>query len=225
MHIEDPQFRSLLSDSTSRIQLWEKVMRATHVKTMAEVGVWKGEFAQNLLEQCEFIERYYMIDPWAHLPDWNKPWNMTTEEFMAVYDEAMLRTDFASSRRVVLRGRTKEVIQGIPDQSLDFAYIDGDHTLRGITIDLLTLLPKVKENGLIGGDDFINDRPHHDVQFEPTLVCPFSIYFAEAMDLPMLALPFDQFLIQKRTGASFTFTDLTGHYGDISLGRKLAGGK
>jgi hypothetical protein len=111
------------------------------------------------------------------------------------------------------------VIDDIEDGSLDFAYIDGDHTLRGITIDLFKVLPKIKDGGLIGGDDFTNTPWQHGIRFEPTLVCPFSVYFAEAFDLPIVALPFEQFLIQKRTNASFTFIDTTKSYSDISLNR------
>jgi len=219
MNIEEPQFQDMVSGSTSRLQLWHRILRAANVKMMAEIGVWKGDFAKQMLEQCEFIDRYYMIDPWANLPDWNKPFNVVQTVFDDVYDEAMSKTKFASSKTVILRGRTKEVIDDIPDCSLDFAYIDGDHTLRGITIDLMKLLPKVKEYGLIGGDDFTNNPWQHDVRFEPTLVCPYSIYFAEAMDLPIIALPFSQFLIQKRVGGSFSFIDTTGNYKDISLNK------
>lgn len=187
---------------------------------MLEVGVWKGEYAKEILEQCDSIQRYYMIDPWANLPDWNKPGNASPEVFEEVYKLAMKETDFASSKRVVLRGRTKEVVATIPNNSLDFAYIDGDHTLRGITIDLIKLLPKLKEGGLIGGDDFTATPWQHDVQYEPTLVCPFSIYFAEAMDLPIVALPLNQFVLQKRNKSSFVFIDTTGKHTNISL-RKL----
>jgi hypothetical protein len=190
---------------------------------MVEVGVWKGDFAKQVLEQCEFIDQYYMIDPWTNLADWNKPLNVNRGEFDSVYAEAMEKTAFASKKIVVLRGRTKEVIDRIEDKSIDFAYIDGDHTLRGITIDLIKLLPKVKEFGFIGGDDFINNPWHHDVRFEPTLVCPFSIYFAEATNLPIVALPFNQFLIQKRPDSSFSFIDTTGNYSDISLNKLPAG--
>jgi len=186
---------------------------------MLEVGVWRGEYAKQILEQCEFIKRYYMIDPWATLPDWNKPFNVSPEVFEEVYEEAMTKTDFASSRRVVLRGRTKEVIATIPDNSLDFAYIDGDHTLRGITVDLINILPKVHEGGLIGGDDFTDTPWQHDIRYEPTLVCPFSIYFAEAIDVPIVALPFNQFVLQKRNKSSFTFIDTTGNHSNISLNK------
>jgi len=219
MNIEEPQFHQLVSGSTSRIQLWERVLRATNVETMLEVGVWKGEFAQQILTQCRFLQKYYMIDPWANLPDWNKPFNVAPEAFEGVYEEAMTKTQFASSKRVVLRGRTKEVIGTIPDNSLDFAYIDGDHTLRGITVDLIRILPKIKESGLIGGDDFTNTPWQHNPRYEPTLVCPFSIYFAEAMDLPIVAMPFNQFVIQKRHKSSFAFIDTTGKYSNISLNK------
>lgn len=219
MHIEEPQFHHLVSSAGSRIHLWDRILRTTNVETMLEVGVWKGEFAAQILAQCEFIQRYYMIDPWANLPDWNKPFNVSPEVFDEIYEEAMTRTEFASSKRVVLRGRTKEVVATIPDNSLDFAYIDGDHTLRGITVDLINIFPKVNEGGLIGGDDFIDTPWQHDMRYEPTLVCPFSIYFAEAMDLPIVALPFDQFVLQKRTASSFAFIDTTSKYSNISLNR------
>jgi hypothetical protein len=219
MDIEDSSFLDSLSGSTSRFDLWREVLNATNVQTMVEVGVWKGDFAREILEHCEKLEKYYMIDPWATLPDWNKPFNVDTKMFEEVYAEAMKKVAFASEKVIVLRGRTKEVIEKIPEESLDFAYIDGDHTLRGITIDLIRLLPKIKKNGLIAGDDFTPNPWQHDIRFEPTLVCPFSIYFAEAMNLPILALPFNQFLIQKKSNSSFSFVDHTGKYGDLSLNK------
>jgi hypothetical protein len=160
-----------------------------------------------------------MIDPWAYLPDWNKPFNVDMQTFDNIFAEAMSQTEFAADKRIVLRGKTKEMIQHIADESLDFAYIDGDHTLRGITIDLITLLPKIKPNGLIGGDDFTNTPWQHSFEFEPTLVCPFSIYFAEAMNMPIMALPSNQFLIQKKVDSRFSFIDMTGNYKDISLNK------
>jgi len=219
MDIEDTSFFDMVSGTKSRFELWRKVLNTTRAKTIVEIGVWKGDFAKDVLEQCETIEKYYMIDPWATLPDWNKPFNVDTEVFEDVYKEAMNKVGFASEKVVVLRGRTKEVIEKIPNGSLDFAYIDGDHTLRGITTDLIKLFPKMKENGFIAGDDFTPNPWQHDIRFEPTLVCPFSIYFAEAMNVPIIALPFNQFLIQKKTNSTFSFVDHTGTYSDISLNK------
>jgi Methyltransferase domain len=219
MNIDDQKIRDLAAGSASRLQLWEQLVKAIDAKVVAEVGVWKGEYAEFMLKQCAGIERYYMIDPWATLPDWNKPLNVETRQFEEVYAEAIAKTAFAAPKLVVLRGRTKEVIDAIPDGSLDFAYIDGDHTLRGITIDLIKLLPKIRQGGFIGGDDFTTSPWQHDLGFEPTLVCPFSIYFAEAMNVPIVGLPFNQFLIQKKSETAFSFVDFTGKYSDISLNK------
>lgn len=219
MNLEDSPLLKLADGAASRLDLWVKLLKAAKVRTVLEVGVWRGDFAKHLLQECESIEKYYMIDPWANLPDWNKPCNTTPEVFEDAYKEVVQKTAFASSKVVILRGRTKEVIGSIPDESLDFAYIDGDHTLRGITIDLIKVLPKVKEGGLIGGDDFASDPWQHSARFEPTLVCPFTVFFAEAMDLPVVGLPFEQFLMQKRSAARFSFTDLTGDYKNLSLNK------
>lgn len=222
MQINEFDIRGLASTSTSRLQLWNRVLTAANVMTMAEIGVWKGEFATQILEQCAFVRRYYLIDPWATLPDWNKPFNVEPQKFDEIYAEAIKNTAFAADKTVVLRGRTKEVVDQIPDDSLDFAYIDGDHTLRGITIDLISLLPKIKLGGLIGGDDFSKTPWQHGVDFEPTLVCPLSIYFAEAMSFPFFALPFNQFLMQKTSSGAFSYIDTTGNYADVSLNKLAA---
>lgn len=210
-----------LSGAISRFELWETFLKSQNVRVMAEIGVWKGDFAAEVLQSSPCIEIYYMVDPWASLPDWNKPFNVSPEIFNEIYKEMEEKTAFAAHRCKILRGRTKDVIDAIPDESLDFAYIDGDHTLRGITIDLIKIWPKIKKGGFVGGDDFTTTPWQHDLKFEPTLVCPFSIYFAEAMNVPIIALEHGQFLIQKDTSVGFSFLDSTGQYSDLSLNKLL----
>jgi hypothetical protein len=165
-----------------------------------------------------------MIDPWHHLDDWNKPANVASKTFEAIRLEAMARTEFASARRRVLRGTTLEVVEAVDDGALDFAYVDGDHTLKGIGTDLISLLPKMRVGGFIGGDDFCPSIWQHGSEFEPTLVFPFAVHFALAVRASIFALPFDQFLISlpsvPRAGAG-TFVDLTGRYGSLDLLRQL----
>jgi hypothetical protein len=201
----------LFEGSQDRVQGWTAFLKATRPRRVAEVGVWQGEFAEAVLRECDFIETYYLIDPWKHLADWNKPYNVTNEQFEEVYREALARTEFAKERRVVLRGRTREVAGQLADDSLDFIYIDGDHTLRGITLDLLLLFSKVRQSGFIGGDDFSTAQWVHGAGYEPNAVFPFAVYFAEAMNSPIRALPFDQFLLQ-RAQTGFTFIDPSGKY-------------
>ena len=211
------ELQTLVKRAKSREEFWAAFLQAVDARVMVEVGVYKGDFAAEMLRKVDGIEKYYLLDPWRHLPDWNKPANEKDAVFEECYREAMDKTAFAAEKRVVLRGKTTEVIQQIPEGSLDFAYIDGDHTLKGITIDLVRVYSGVHEGGWIGGDDFCNSIWQHSTAFEPTLVFPFVLYFAEAVSVPLFALPWNQFLLHKNPAAGFSFTDFTGNYKDSGL--------
>jgi len=160
-----------------------------------------------------------MLDPWRHLDDWNKPSNNDQPKFDEIYAQAMARTDFVRERRIVLRGKTTEMIDEIPDQSLDIAYVDGDHTLRGIAIDLIRTYPKVRPGGILGGDDCTATIWQHEEKFEPTLVWPFAAHFAEGQGAPIVILPYNQFAIIKpsKSGNDFRIIDTTQNYGERAL--------
>ena len=211
-----------MSSSQSRVDFWVEFIRRAQIQRIVEIGVYEGDFASALLQRCESITRYYMLDPWRHLDNWNKPANRDDVRFERFFQEAKAKTDFARARRVILRGKTTEVIDQISDGELDFAYIDGDHTLRGIAIDLIRVYSKVRCGGFLGGDDFSPTMWQHRTSFEPTLVFPFAVYFAEAVGATIYALPNLQFCLQKNENPRFSFVDLTGQYGDLSLRSQLA---
>lgn len=210
-----------LLKTESRLELWREFIKSMGCRSVVEVGVWKGAFSEEVLRECGSIESYHMIDPWATLPDWNKPYNVDSKQFDDIYSEAMQATEFAAEKRIVHRGKTSDVASEIEDGSIDYAYVDGDHTLRGITIDLTLILPKVRPGGYLTGDDFTNTAWQHDARYEPTLVCPYAVYFAEAHGLPIVALPHSQFLIHNTPEAGFSFTDKTGDYSDVSIAALL----
>ncbi len=83
----------------------------------------------------------------------------------------------------------------------------------------------MKPGGFIGGDDFAPSVWGHSDRYEPTLVFPLAVYFAEAVGAPICALPFDQFLIQRPNtnglAHGFVFIDPEGRYGDTSIGGQL----
>lgn len=217
MNTSEQIIRESIDQSNSRLNLWIHFLQATKVKHMVELGVYRGDFASQILKECGSIETYYMLDPWRHLDNWNKPANENNDTFEKFLSETKLKTDFAAEKRIILQGTTTEVVDKILDAELDFAYIDGDHTLKGITIDLIRLFPKIRIGGCIGGDDFSRTVWQHATTFEPTLVFPFAVYFAEAVGARIYALPNSQFLIEKDNIQSFSFVDLTGNYGDVSL--------
>lgn len=209
--------RAAAAGVPDRFALWTRIIRSAGVRTMAEIGVRRGAFAAAILEACPSIERYWLVDPWRELSDWNKPMNGPADVHEECYRETVRVTAPYANRCTFLRGTTLEVADRIPDGSIDLVYIDGDHTLRGIVIDLIRLWPKVRAGGIMGGDDFTPSIWQHSDRYEPSLVCPYARHFAEAIGAPMLAPGHDQFLIHKDGGGSYRLVDPAGRYANTDL--------
>jgi len=199
--------------SADRFDLWSRLVHAFGSRQLCEIGVLEGAFAHALLSGAPHIERYYLVDPWRYLDGWNKPSNRSDAAFEEVYQRMLARTRPFAAKTVVLRDVSRMALKAIPDESLDFAYVDGDHTLRGICIDLVNLLPKVRRGGVIGGDDFTKNIWQHGMHYSPTEVFPFALYFAEAHGLKFVTLPFNQFCIVNDPEGGFELMDLAGYAG------------
>ena len=68
-------------NSQNRVSFWCEALNYWRPSRGAEIGVYKGMFAEKTLRNVASIEQYFMIDPWRHLEDWNKPANTGDDEF------------------------------------------------------------------------------------------------------------------------------------------------
>lgn len=164
----------------------------------AEIGVYEGEFAAQMLEQLDrrgLLKEYILVDPWRHLAEWNKPYNKQNDEFARIFALAMRRTKENPNfqdKVTVLRDMSYEASLQVPDKSLDFVYIDGDHTAKGAMKDLLLWTPKVKCGGLVFGDDY-SDNTQHGEEFDPTMVKSAVKAYVEANNLDLHEVGANQF--------------------------------
>ncbi|OSM00047.1 class I SAM-dependent methyltransferase [Magnetofaba australis] len=205
-----------INESSTRTQLWTSIINRLEPHSIAEIGVWEGAFSRHVLDNCPNVTRYVMIDPWRQLDQWNKPLNQAQPRMDAAYAAAMQATEAHAHKREVLRGRTVDVIDSLPDGSLDMVYVDGDHSLRGVSIDLIACYPKLAPGGWLTGDDLVRTIWQHAPAYEPTMVFPFVVYFAESQGAELYTLPYNQFLIRKPLAGerNFQFHDLAGGYGE-----------
>lgn len=191
-------YSKLFKTNYRRLPLWKTILKNQGKKlVIAEIGVWQGSFCKFLLKECPNIEKYYLIDPWRHLDSWNKPLNVENQKFDKIYNKLMKELESYSDKVVILRGTTEEIISKIKDESLDFVYIDGDHTLNGITTDLNLMYPKMKMGSLIAGDDFVSNYNQHGSNFSLTMVKPVVTKFCQDRKLTLFS-NHNQFLFIKK---------------------------
>lgn len=123
----------------------------------AEIGVAGGRTSEALLRDLPNLH-LTMIDPWV-------PWKLTRkwerggERQAAERLAAESRTVFANSRRRIWRMVSLEGAARIEDDSLDFAFIDGDHCYAAVLLDIGAWAGKVKSGGLLVGHDYVDPLP------------------------------------------------------------------
>ncbi len=103
---------------------------------ICELGPWRGHFSQKLLDIFN-PAKCYLIDVTDHLGD-----------------------KFANDHRVVfLHGSSWDMLATLPDASIDYIYIDADHSYNGAKKDIERAHSKVKAGGVIQFNDYSNGEP------------------------------------------------------------------
>jgi hypothetical protein len=77
----------------------------------------------------------------------------SSQQWERIYQAARKSTAFASERVEILRMDSVEAANRVADRSLDFVFIDGDHSHEGCKRDIEAWAAKVKAGGWIGGHD------------------------------------------------------------------------
>lgn len=116
-----------------------------------EVGSLKGEFAKTILSQ--WGGKLYMVDVWGKIPNYDDKNN--NHHNLGVYNDCILNTSEFSDRSFMLRMNSNEASKLFNDGSLDFVYVDANHSYDGVMSDLNLWFPKVKKGGLISGHDYL----------------------------------------------------------------------
>ncbi len=136
----------------SRRELLERMPKGGVV---AEAGVALGDLSALILEICR-PRKLYLIDLWQAKEREYGP--------AAVRQvETKFAREIAEGIVEIRQGLSWEMIAGLPDQSLDWAYLDAAHDLESVERDLKAVESKVKTAGYIAGHDYIG-WSHHGLQ-------------------------------------------------------------
>ena len=137
-----PQHISNLEVLANRQILLEKMPTGS---ICAEVGVDRGDFSRQILDIVK-PEKLYLIDLWGDARYNDDVMNEVRSKLSA---------EIESGQVEICRGYSHEVLAGFEDGSLDWAYIDTDHTYQTTKKELDVCATKVKSGGIIAGHDYV----------------------------------------------------------------------
>jgi len=133
---------------TSRIDLAE-YFNTLGYKVGAEIGVADGRYSEILCLRIPGL-KLYCIDLWTPYEDcWriqnyqNKAYNQAKEKLKNYNTELIIESSLTASL-------------DIPDNSLDFVFIDGSHTFDHVMTDIIVWSRKVRKGGIVAGHDYCN---------------------------------------------------------------------
>ena len=119
-----------------------------------EIGVASGWTMNHFLQNLSNLQ-LTGIDPYVGYMDGNIKiaQEMLDAQYLAAQDNI---SDFAP-RGKILRGYSQDFVNSFEDKSLDYIFIDGDHSYEGALRDCELFFPKIKSNGIFAGHDWSFD--------------------------------------------------------------------
>ena len=128
-----------------------------HNMIIGEIGVFKGEFAQIILDSIKPKELHLIDIFQGTMCSGNKDGHNIV--WINLDDEYKILTERYSQHNNVIihKGISQDILLQFNDGYFDMLYIDADHTYEGTMNDLLLAKNKVKTGGVISGHDYTSD--------------------------------------------------------------------
>ena len=121
----------------------------------AEIGTAHGRYAWWLLEKINGL-KLYSVDPWAVYPRY--PTQLHDAAGQKIYDDMFEQAKRKLAGRNVefVKKYSMNAIKDFEDESLDFVYIDANHTFEFVINDIAEWERKVRRGGIVAGHDYWN---------------------------------------------------------------------
>lgn len=123
-------------------------------KVGAEMGVEQGEFSEPLCRENPQAT-VYGIDPWQSYPGYRD--HVSQEQLDGFYEATRKRFVPYPNYRIIKKF-SMEALEDFEDGSLDWVYLDGNHTLPFIINDLIGWSQKIRVGGIVSGHDYRKSR-------------------------------------------------------------------
>ena len=124
--------------------------------TAVEVGVAYGDFSRMILDIVK-PDIFIAIDSFGIRPE-DEPWGrqILKDNHCSHYDyyTGKFREQIQQGKMIVKQGMSWEMLEQLPDQSVDYMYVDADHSYASVARDVKALRSKIKPEGIVQFNDY-----------------------------------------------------------------------
>lgn len=114
-----------------------------------EVGTDHGQYAKQLFEGIPNL-KLSCVDSWSPYTEGNEVHDQANVD--QIYEEAKNR--LAPYNCKIMRMTSMEAVRWVPDESLDFVFLDANHEYEYVLEDIIEWTKKVKVGGIVAGHDY-----------------------------------------------------------------------
>ena len=160
---------NLLLQDTDRRDL-AKLYHELGYRVGAEIGVGGGVFSEMICQAIPGV-KLYAVDAWM-------PYDAYVDFTSADYLERDYQTAVAALSPfdvTIIRKFSMDAIKQFEDKSLDFAYVDGNHTSPWVDDDIREWSKKVRSGGMVSGHDYAAMHPDVKVAVDKYAVRPLFL--------------------------------------------------
>jgi len=117
-----------------------------------EIGTWKGRSAVFMGEHIKDKNiKFYTVDVFEYHGEYDV---FKTNESNSFYEDVLKNIEPVKECVNIIKQSSLDACDQFENESIDFLFLDGDHTYEVVKKELELWYPKVKIGGTIGGHDY-----------------------------------------------------------------------
>tara|TARA_B110000305_G_scaffold224566_1_gene270228 strand:- start:842 stop:1408 length:567 start_codon:yes stop_codon:yes gene_type:complete len=136
----------------SRLSLLEKIKPGDKC---AEIGVFRGDFSEFIIKMEP--SALYLVDPWVSIMDIPARWHAIPQEEIDIIKQEVKDKFYTDSRVNVIEKYSIDALYDFADESLDWIYLDANHSYSFAQKDLENWWRKLKPGGFLCGNAYQDD--------------------------------------------------------------------
>jgi len=136
----------------------------------AEIGVEEGVYSDTICKN-QNVKKLYAIDAWKSYRQYRD--HTRQEKLERFYRIAQIRLEPFNCDLV--RKFSRDAVEDFMDESLDFVYIDANHSYKYVYEDMTVWSKKVKKGGIVAGHDYIKRKGQNHIYGVVSAVKDFAV--------------------------------------------------